>query len=306
MIIPARSISSDLVDLINGEAIKGMVHSLFDHACNIKLENGRIMAVITPRLANYPSAIKLDTEDDYNLRHFGIRVGTGITLNVERIMFDGVPAFIDLTRAGVWDASLSFAKPEITRERLKKNLEEIKKITLSSGNRDGLVSVLDRKNANNIAGFVLPIIDKLAIALKRQDYGQIKEVSRGLVGFGPGLTPSADDFLLGIMASLYYIGNFYGCSLTVTKLLTGSMVSDIGGRTTIVSEVMLRNGAKGLFHEPLRNLMLAVTSKTEVRDRCMALLNIGGTSGSDCASGVVYGGLIIPEMNGVKEAQQCL
>ncbi|NLA96405.1 MAG: DUF2877 domain-containing protein [Clostridiaceae bacterium] len=29
------------------------------------------------------------------------------------------------------------------------------------------------------------------------------ELARGLVGFGPGLTPSCDDFLSGILLSLY-------------------------------------------------------------------------------------------------------
>ena len=128
----------------------------------------------------------------------------------------------------------------------------------------------------------------------------INEASKGLIGLGPGLTPATDDFLLGIMASLYYIGHYFGNHLENLKKITGFMISDFLGRTTLISEIMLKNGMRARFSEPIRDLMLAITNSTSINDKCMKLLNIGGTSGSDCAAGIVFGGLLMIKVKRLK------
>ncbi|GAH96065.1 unnamed protein product, partial [marine sediment metagenome] len=126
------------------------------------------------------------------------------------------------------------------------------------------------------------------------------EASKRLIGLGPGLTPAADDFLLGILASLYYIGYYFGNHLESLKKIASFIIYDLPGRTTFISEIMLRNGMKARFSEPIRDLMLAVTNSNSINDECINLLNIGGTSGSDCAAGIVFGGALMTKVKILK------
>ena len=304
MVLTAKLISSDLVDFINGKAMEGVVHSVFDSACNIKFKNNKVITLVTPKLANFPSTIKLDVEDNCSIKDMGIHAGIEVRLANGEVAFRGISVSVNLNGAKNWDANLHFINSDISCDMVKKNLSKVREITLNYGSKDGLASILDIRYINRLAGFVLPHIESLASALKQQNNCLIKETSCRLIGFGPGLTPAADDFILGIMASLFYLGSFYGYSLDNIKTLTYSLISNIRGRTTIISEAMLKNGANGLFHEPLRSLMQAVTSREEVEEECFELLKIGETSGSDCAAGVVYGGAAVIGMNGKKEVKK--
>ncbi|GAG28075.1 unnamed protein product, partial [marine sediment metagenome] len=69
---------------------------------------------------------------------------------------------------------------------------------------------------------------------------------------------------------------------------------------TFISEIMLRNGMKARFSEPIRDLMLAVTNSNSINNECINLLNIGGTSGSDCAAGIVFGGVLMARVKILK------
>lgn len=297
MVLPAILISSDIISLLTHNSTKGVVHSIFENACNIKVD-GRLITIINFNLANYPSAIKLGAENKYNLKDLGFKIGMKASLNRESISFEGIPVIVDLKKAEIWDASPVKIKSSVSEEVIKNNLEKIREVTLIHGNLDGLASILDRENANNLVEFVAPFIEELALGLKWQNHNYIKELAEKIIGFGPGLTPAADDFLLGMMASIYYIGSLYDDSFDKVKPLIHSMISDISGRTTLVSEVMLKNGANGLFHEPLRELMLALLRGEEVENKCISLLEMGGTSGSDCVAGIVYGGLLMIDMRG--------
>lgn len=300
MEINARLISSDLLPFLNCGSIQGVVHSVFEKACNIKLENNKLITLVTSGLANLPSSIKLDVGDACSFMHIPVWPDMEVRMNSKELVFKRVPLSIGLEGAKVWDAYPKFIKSNLSQDTVRRNLNRVREITLNYGSRDGLAPILDMKYANRLVSFVLPYMESLNRALKQQDDSLIREISGKLIGFGPGLTPSADDLLLGVMASLFYLGNYFGYSLSRIEKLTHSLIYGIKGRTTAISQAMLQNGANGLFHESLRNLMLAVTSREEVGEECFELLKTGETSGSDCAAGVVLGGSAVMGMNGVK------
>jgi hypothetical protein len=47
--------------------------------------------------------------------------------------------------------------------------------------------------------------------------------------------------------------------------------------------------------------MLAITNSNSINDECVNLLNIGGTSGSDCAAGIVFGGALMAKTKILKQ-----
>jgi len=238
----------------------------------------RLITLISPKLPNYPSAIKLDIAGNQKLCSIGFKTGMKSVINKDEIKMPEACLSIKLTGAKVWDSSPLFLRSEISEEMLNKNIEKIRDLTLKYGEIEGVASILDGNEVdNNYKNFIINSVKRLAKGISDSDYKEITEASKRLIGLGPGLTPAADDFLLGMLASLYYIGYYFGSHLENLKKIAG--------------EIMLRNGMKARFSEPTRDLMLAVIHNTSVQDKCINLLNIGGTSGSDCAAGIVFGGV---------------
>ena len=290
----AKSIASDLIDTLTSKTVDGIVHSVFDHACNIQLDKNRLVTLISPKLPNYPSAIKLDIAENRMIRSIGFKTGMKAAVNKDEIKIPDINITILLTGAKVWDSSPLFLRSNISEEKLNENIEKIRDLILKYGKIEGVASILDVNAVdNNYKNFIINSVKRLAKGISDFDYKEISEASKRLIGLGPGLTPAADDFLLGILASLYYIGYYFGNHLENLKKIAGFIIYDLPGRTTFISEIMLRNGMKARFSEPIRDLMLAVIHTTSVQDKCINLLNIGGTSGSDCAAGIVWGGLLM-------------
>ncbi|MBE3093494.1 MAG: DUF2877 domain-containing protein [Actinobacteria bacterium] len=297
----AKFIASDLNDILASKKVDGIVHSVFNHACNIRLNKNSLIILISPILPNYPSAIKLDIAEDKKLYSFGFKVGMKATVNENEINIPKACVFIKLARAKMWDSSPLFLRSKISEETLYKNIEKIRKLTLKYGKMEGIASIIKVDEIdNNYTNFIINPVKRLAKGISNFDYKEITEASKRLIGLGPGLTPAADDFLLGILASLYYMGYYFGNHLENLKKIAGFIIYDLPGRTTFISEIMLRNGMKARFSEPIRDLMLAVIHNTAVQDKCLNLLNIGGTSGSDCAAGIVFGGVLMTKVKILK------
>jgi hypothetical protein len=297
----AKSIASDLNDILTPKTVDGIVHSVFDHACNIQLDRNRLVTLISPKPPNYPSAIKLDIAEDQKLCSIGFKAGMKAVINKDEVKMPEVCLSIKLTGAKVWDSSPLFIRSNISEEMLNKNIEKIRKLTLKYGKMEGIASILNVDEiGNNYTDFIINSVKRLAKGISDFDYKEITEASKRLIGLGPGLTPAADDFLLGILASLYYIGYYFGNHLENLKKIASFIIYDLPGRTTFISEIMLRNGMKARFSEPIRDLMLAVIHNTSVQDKCINLLNIGGTSGSDCAAGIVFGGALMAKVKTLK------
>lgn len=297
----AKSVASDLNDTLTSKTVDGIVHSVFSQACNIQLDKNSLITLISPMLPNYPAAIKLDIAEDQKLYSIGFKVGIKAIVNKDEIKMPEVCISIKIASAKVWDSSPLFFRSTVSEEILNKNIEKIRELTLKYGEMEGIASILDGDEVdNNYKNFIINSVKRLARGISDFDYKEITEASKRLIGLGPGLTPAADDFLLGILASLYYIGYYFGNHLENLKKMAGFVIYDLPGRTTFISEIMLRNGIKARFSEPIRDLMLAVTNSNSINDECVNLLNIGGTSGSDCAAGIVFGGVLMTKVKILK------
>ncbi len=297
----AKSIASDLIDTLTAKTVEGIVHSVFDQACNIQLDRNSLVTLISSKLPNYPAAIKLDITEDQKLCSIVFKAGMKAVTNKDEIKMPEVCISIKLTGAKVWDSSPLFFRSTVSEEILNKNIEKIRDLTLKYGEMEGIASILDGdKVANHYKDFIINSVKRLTRGISDFDYKEITEASKRLIGLGPGLTPAVDDFLLGILASLYYIGYYFGNHLENLKKIAGFMIYDLPGRTTFISEIMLRSGMKARFSEPIRDLMLAVIHNTSVQDKCINLLSIGETSGSDCAAGIVFGGALMAKVKILK------
>jgi Protein of unknown function (DUF2877) len=108
--------------------------------------------------------------------------------------------------------------------------------------------------------------------------GACADAVNGLVGLGPGLTPSGDDFLMGALAVLDALGQ-----TNIHTALAQAIVA-AAGRTSPVSASLLRAAAAGHGGENLHTMVAALV--TGDADGAIAVAaRIGHTSGFDALAG---------------------
>jgi hypothetical protein len=108
-----------------------------------------------------------------------------------------------------------------------------------------------------------------------------------LVGLGPGLTPSGDDVLLGLLAVLHLPGG--PCEPFVD--LGRRIVALAAHRTHEISLAALRAAAEGRVRICVVTLLTALTTggRAETLAALRPVLAIGSTSGRDIVAGIVLG-----------------
>lgn len=135
----------------------------------------------------------------------------------------------------------------------------------------------------------------LLAASAQEGLAGVEELLERFIGLGPGLTPSADDFVVGALAAWMFIAD-------PDEALRSAMeaaVRKAAPRTTMVAQLYLRAATCGEFSEQVTRAawsLLDGCSREPVRpsgaSSCPAkigwLLRHGSTSGTDVFSGMVY------------------
>jgi hypothetical protein len=104
---------------------------------------------------------------------------------------------------------------------------------------------------------------------------------RGLIGLGPGLTPSGDDFLTGALALLDAIGEG-----DAHVALARAIVDALPGSTAPLSACFLRAAAAGHVGENLHRAVASIITG-DIDAAVKAVANIGHSSGWDMLAGIV-------------------
>ncbi len=105
----------------------------------------------------------------------------------------------------------------------------------------------------------------------------LPEMVQHLMGIGYGLTPSGDDFILGILAVL----SLQGRDLSDFRMIIHEYENPF-------SRTILEDACEGCFSEPLLELMNCLATGACPPGAVEALLRVGSTSGCDTLAGMFY------------------
>lgn len=112
-----------------------------------------------------------------------------------------------------------------------------------------------------------------------------------LLGRGAGLTPQADDFLAGVLASLRVLGSAVGDRQIVPLL--DAIAAPLGAiacaRTTGLSASLLRHALRGEVTAPAGAMLRALTGRGDVAAAHRSLVAVGHSSGPALSAGIVFG-----------------
>jgi hypothetical protein len=135
------------------------------------------------------------------------------------------------------------------------------------------------------------------------DEYQIVEGVSGLLGFGPGLTPSGDDFLLGFLGGLRCVCPDYCWS--AAEKMAWHMAHNAPKLTTLLASEYIRYGVQEYYHQCLYELINAFSTGSDaaLTDKAYRLLALGHQSGLDLLIGFVYGGLTSLQLGMTKKGE---
>jgi hypothetical protein len=256
----------------------GAVHSVFRQACNIRLDDGRMLALLAPHLGNVPHGVRLDAPAGFVFsRHLPVSERIGCRADVLRIA-SGFS--IDLGSARTWQGELSSARvdlavPEIARA-WRAAWRSLRRGRASAEQTDAmmLTRAVDRQGV------------RLARAARALQAAEAANALDRMIGRGPGLTPSGDDLITGFLAGLFSTAADDRARRAFLEAFCLTVAAGAPS-TSEISRPYLTHAAAGWFAEPLVTLARQIGAGA---DRCaIAARRVGHTSGSASVFGLLLG-----------------
>ncbi len=142
-------------------------------------------------------------------------------------------------------------------------------------------------------------ITRVARACLGRDMRRIAEESEQLVGLGPGLTPSGDDYLGGLLFAAHHLKAAYPTEFSWGVGPVLDFLHQARPLTNRISHTILSDCAQGHGSEPLHDLLNSLLQAEPVE--CLLrsvdrLTGIGHTSGWDMLAGTLTG-MLLTEAN---------
>ncbi|MDH2424200.1 DUF2877 domain-containing protein [Sphaerisporangium sp. TRM90804] len=126
-----------------------------------------------------------------------------------------------------------------------------------------------------------------------------------LMGLGPGLTPSGDDMLAGVLVALRHLGRATGTGRAVwlADWLAATVAFDARTRTTPISATLLHCAARGETCADAATALQALAGRRPLEPAVHRLLHLGHTSGADLAWGLRTGLSAVVALSGDARAR---
>ena len=133
---------------------------------------------------------------------------------------------------------------------------------------------------------------ELASACGADDPAAAAAVATELLGLGPGLTPSGDDYVGGVFFARALLARAGACDGLAWRAAAALVLDGARGRTHPISIALLSDMLDGQAHAPLHDLARALAAGAP-RDVALGaarrVVGIGHSSGWDMLAGFVSG-----------------
>lgn len=293
--LKASCIAEDLhTHLVEKRYLNMRVHSVFQTSVNLVTPDDDLITMVTASRDIMPMGLTLDVSEPFEWPF----------LVDDSVEYTGFPMLavpssqcrIELQDAKRWTPYLQNVKYGNMKARLRA-LKRLKTIVSKHDSLGiaSLVNLLDTWEDVSVADcdnvycrFILHDMVLFLQAVKRQDWYAAGRQATMLIGFGPGLTPSCDDFMAAVLLSLYYDESLEKTQLKERSAFIDHVVSAAKKQTTLVSASMIRHAAEGkasgLYLSVLGALLEGNTNALE--DAATSTLQFGASSGSDFLFGL--------------------
>lgn len=301
-VFEASSIGCEANSRLRGCEGEAVVHGVFDGAINVLLSNG-LVSLVPEGQERGPLNVALRLPAGrQRMSWLGIRTGDRVALKDSGLELAGRHLVL-FGSAGIYSPRQKFAAPLLGKGQIASNLDAVTKTALVRGNKAGLGGLLalvrpgaakvKAGDLNIFARAALPRIVRLEQAFCSDEETALTEAVAELVGLGPGLTPSSDDMLAGLVLLCALYAKNHGIARRATLVVARAAAAQPHGRTTVLSEEFLRQAALGRGNERVMRLCAALLTEgaSSAERETHRVLAIGETSGTDVVLGIVLGAM---------------
>lgn len=237
--------------------------------------------------------------------------GMRVRVQGDTVLFED-EAGLDLSKALVWDRQAVGpgvgVSPCISPKELARSSRSILRATLDKRRGDNLSILLPLvaedppsesapPTASAFMSAALGPIRRIAMACRSGQAGRAISEAHDLIGLGPGLTPSGDDFVGGLLFAAWHLGRAYSSLEPMWDAgAVGRLIGTSASRTNRISHAFLRDFAEGQGPSSLHDLMdslLTGQGHSETMTHIRHVVGIGHTSGWDMLAGMFTGLLLV-------------
>lgn len=288
--------------LVPTHHFNGSVHSVFHQACNLRLESHALLTLLLAKQNNVPNGIRIDPAFQLPFLNL-IRVGQPVACRGGILRIGESDLSIDLRTARPWRIDLKELHIDLSQPSQARAWtvawSELKNSARKSDLSTKIIDMHSRSQQPHGNSSTLECLEHssrhtvlaLLQATKHFQLEKAKTSIRPLIGLGPGLTPSGDDFLVGYLAGLWSTTDH---SSTRTQFLAAldRELAETSQSTTDISCTYLRSAAQGHVSEPIAILahrLKRANNTASVRTAAQVALQVGHSSGTDGVLGLLLG-----------------
>lgn len=254
---------------------KYYLHSKFTSAVNFCSDDSFVF-VVNKEVGSGPLNIVVQgvTVDSVSSMEVG---NDGFYLNGDKFCFDGLK---------IYDSKLQIS--HFTEKKFKRNLSFFESTLIEFSPPKSLAFLLDESRRKEFTStFEIEYVKRLENAVRLFLSDDFLSGIKMLKGLGPGLTPSGDDFISGVLIAL-----------NLQSMINSSDHSNIIEQIYETVEsgnhfttAFLRCAANGFLFEKFKQLIdsLLCAGEDEIIQNTRSLFTIGATSGADQAVGFLIG-----------------
>ncbi len=259
-------------DLLRGPRRHGRVLAVRPHAVYLEFADPvpepRVIAISPPDALRLPNAIITSPREILPAVH--PHTDAECWAGGSRVMACG----LDIRIVRWWDPSPVFGP--VSRSRLDHGATALARLCAPPERAPGL------------AGHDAP--GQLAACCASGDLAGAVEAAEQLVGLGPGLVPSGDSMVSGVLLALRLLGGAISGGTRAVWLanwLSAAVTSDAGQRTTTLAASLLTCAARGQAAAEVSAVLLGMAGQEPLEPAASRLL--AAVQGADMAWGLVAG-----------------
>jgi len=273
----------------------GIVHSVFARACNVRLETGALLTMVSSEKSNVPNGLRIETPAQFGFPDF-VRSGEPASCRGGTVRLGRFGLSIDLRTAVCWHLDLSGLRIDLHQQD-QAAAWTVAWQTLYAHQRGETLPAITEAMAWASRNLTPPVkrafrtVPALLDATGALHAGEACAAIEPLIGLGPGLTPSGDDFLVGYFAGLWSTAG-HDTARRGFLASVGTWLSQAAAHTNEISRATIQSAVRGNLSEPIARLAQRVDrsdNMDNVQAATRAALQIGHSSGTDGVAGLLFG-----------------
>jgi len=263
-------------------SLAGRVRSVHRAAIYLDVASPRSLVVIAvDDVGGVPGGILVTGIAD--LRETGIRPGMAVVPSARGVSIPAAAIEIDATNAIRWSATLPPAARLRPTPELDRTVAVARRLAAAHACPGGLAPAIPGtgREIDPWQARAAHLINRQLAALATGDAITAERLTVELIGLGVGLTPSGDDYLVGLLAGLDATDD------PIRHELASAITAQVDLRTTAIGAAALRHAAAGAFAERLHDMLIALArGSLDLATAIERVMAYGATSGGDTLVGL--------------------